>query len=161
MPRGVALLALRLPWLVPVRLRWRAATGGFGLVIARMQVERASLGAVMQSLGEEHGQSLRRQLGYGRDPLECARAVTLANRLFRIRARTEVRGQEALVTTPGCPWSREEWWGPQACGSFSRYEVGLTRGLNPAVSLRYEAKRTRGDRRCVGVYAWNSERKAE
>ena len=159
-PRAVALVALRLPWLVPVRLRWRAATGGLGLVIARLQAE-SSVGAVMQALGEEHGKSLKRQLGYGRDPLECARAVTLANRLFRIRARAEVRGESALVITPGCPWSREEWWGATACGAFSRYEVGLTRGLNPQVRLRYEAKRTRGDRRCVGVYSWSDERNGQ
>ncbi len=159
-PRGVALLALRLPWLVPVRLRWRAAAGGLGLVIARLQAE-SSVGAVMQSLGEEHGRSLREQLSYGKGPLECARAVTLANRLFRIHAHSEMRGESALVITPGCPWSREEWWGATACGAFSRYEVGLTRGLNPQVRLRYESKRTRGDRRCVGVYSWSEERKAE
>ena len=105
---------------------------------------------------EDQGRALGAQLGYGRDPLECARAVALANRLFAIKARVVgpwSRG-EAQVVTPGCPWSRRPGWGPRPCGAFSRYEAGLTAGLNPRVRLRYECKRTRGDARCVGVYTW-------
>lgn len=171
-PGFVALVALRVPWLVPVRLRWSSSAEGLGLLIARLleagpgksdgDAEQPAVGrdpgAVLESLGEEQGKAIRRGLGYGRTPLECARAVALANRLVGIKARA-VRGEDggALVITPGCDWSRQDWWGPRPCGAFSRYEVGLTRGLNPRVRLRYLSKKTRGDDRCVGSYAWKGE----
>lgn len=155
-PRLLAYAALREPRLVPIRLRWRAASDGLGLVVARLlgEGEGASAGAVLEGIGEEQGRALREQLGYGHNPMECARAVALANRLvgIRARARATTDGRGAEVVTPGCPWSREEWWGRAPCGAFSRYEVGLTRGLNPAVRLRYRSKRTRGDTECIGVY---------
>jgi len=112
-------------------------------------------GNVLAAIGEEQGRALREQLGYGADPRECARAVTLANRLFAIRASVQAPAVDvARVTTPGCPWSRKDWWSIPACSAFSRYEMGLVNGLNPRVSLRYECKRTRGDARCVGLYTW-------
>jgi hypothetical protein len=137
-----------------------------GLVVARL-VEREGdpswgestreVGAGLQSIGQEQGTALRLQLGYGRDPRECARAVALANRLFDIRASVNATGPDAAtVVTPGCPWSREPWWGPTPCGAFSRYELGLVAGLNPDVRLRYDCKRTRGDDRCVGRYSWKT-----
>jgi hypothetical protein len=168
-PRFAALVALREPRAVPCFLRWKAATGGLGLVVARLTAEGASgvgpsgapdkagtdAGRVLQAIGEEQGRALRAQLGYGRDPRECARAVALANRLFGIKARVVARGpNEARVVTPGCPWSRRPGWGARPCGAFSRYEAGLAAGLNTGVRLRYESKRTRGDDHCVGVYTW-------
>jgi hypothetical protein len=170
-PRLLAYPALLEPRLVPYFLRWKAATGGLGLVVSCLCAEESrsaladdpmstngtSVGRVLQSIGEEHGRALRTQLRYGRSPIECARAVALANRLFGIRAQV-VRGSfgEARVVTPGCPWSRSLEWGTGPCGAFSRYEAGLTAGLNPGIRLRYESKRTRGDDRCVGVYSWRS-----
>ncbi|MHB9148544.1 MAG: hypothetical protein ACYC33_00425 [Thermoleophilia bacterium] len=163
-PRFFALVALSHPRLVPRALRWKAASRGLGLVVARLvaaEVDQPDeeagrgVGAGLQSVGTEQGKALRAQLGYGRDPRECARAVALANRLFDIDASVFASGSdEARVVTPGCPWSRESWWGPGPCGAFSRYEVGLVSGLNPAVRLRYECKRSRGDGSCVGVYTW-------
>lgn len=159
-PGLLALLVLRWPRLVPMWLRWRVAAKGLGLVVATHAEgvgsdgqARGDIGQALEQIGFSQGESLARQLGYGRSPLECARAVALANRLYAIDA-TVVAGSEheARVITPGCPWSRERWWGPRPCGAFSRYERGLTRGLNPDVSLRYESKRTRGDSRCIGVY---------
>jgi hypothetical protein len=149
---------------VPPFLRWKAASGGLGLVVARLvTADAGDTAAVLAAVGEEQGRCLREQLGYGRDPLECARAVALANRLFGIRARVENGSatDEGLVRTPGCPWSGQAWWGPLPCGAFSRYEVGLVRGLNPAVRLRYLSKRTRGDEWCVGSYAWRDAAEAE
>lgn len=126
-----------------------------GLLVARLATSGESLAAVLQSIGEQQGRALRAQMGYGRDPREVAHVVALANRLYNIRARVEAASaDEARVITPGCPWSRQEWWGPRPCGCFSSYEAGLARGLEPKVMLRYESKRTRGDERCVGVYAW-------
>jgi hypothetical protein len=170
-PRLLAFPALLEPRLVPCGLRWRTATMGLGLVVARSCAQApgsmwpetgegvggTGVGQVLQAIGEEQGRALREQLGYGRDPLECAQAVALANRLFGIKARV-VRGPlgDARVVTPGCLWSRRLEWGPGPCGAFSRYEAGLTAGLNPGVRLRYESKRTRGDDRCVGVYSWRS-----
>lgn len=164
LPRFLALVALSHPRLVPRALRWKAASRGLGLVVARLvaaEVDQPDeeagrgVGAGLQSVGTEQGKALRAQLDYGRDPRECARAVALANRLFDIDASVSASGpHEARVVTPGCPWSRESWWGPGPCGAFSRYEVGLVNGLNPAVRLRYECKRSRGDARCVGVYTW-------
>lgn len=166
-PRFLALMALSHPRLVPRTLRWKAASRGLGLVVARLvaaEVDQSyeqaggGVGAGLQSVGAEQGKALRAQLGYGRDPRECARAVTLANRLFDIDASVAESGaDEARVVTPGCPWSRESWWGPGPCGAFSRYEVGLVAGLNPAVRLRYECKRSRGDSSCAGVYTWKDE----
>ncbi len=155
-PRILGLVALRYPRLVLLRLRWATASYGLGLVVARMTGGgEGSSGAVLQGIGEEQGRALREQLGYGRDPRECARAVALANRLYRIDARVEADGpEEARVVTPGCPWSSQPWWGRQPCGAFSRWEVGMVAGLNPAVELHYESKRTRGDERCVGAYRW-------
>jgi hypothetical protein len=148
-------VALRQPRLVPRFLRWKAASGGLGLVVARLlSSEGADTAQVLQRIGEEQGRALREQLGWGADPRECAAAVALANRIFGIAARTEGTRDRARVVTPGCPWSRQPWWGPIPCGAFSRYEVGLVAGLNPRVRLRYESKRTRGDSRCVGVYGW-------
>ncbi len=155
-PAGLALLALAHPRLVPPFVRWRSASNGLGFVVARMLAdsERAP-GAVLQRIGEEQGRALRAGLGYGADPLECARAVALANRLYAIKATVKIGpGGEVRVQTPGCPWSRQEWWGPQPCGAFSRFEVGLVAGLNPAVRLHYACKRTRGDACCVGEYTW-------
>jgi hypothetical protein len=130
-----------------------------GLLVARLSASGEPVGAVLQGIGEEQGREIRAQLGYGRDPLEVARVVALANRLYDIRARVaSASSQEARVVTPGCPWSREDWWGPQPCGCFSRYEVGLAAGLEPKVTLSYESKLTRGDDRCVGVYAWREAR---
>lgn len=167
-PRGLALVALRRPSLVPYALRWKAASRGLGLVVARLVDGEddptwagagTGVGARLQALGEEQGRALRSQLGYGRGPVECARAVALANRLYDIRASVAVAGPgEARVVTPGCPWSRESWWGPTPCGAFSRYELGLVAGLDPDVRLRYECKKTRGDDRCVGVYTWKEPR---
>jgi hypothetical protein len=169
-PRLLAYPALLEPRLVPYFLRWQGASGGLGLVVSRLCVQESrssvddaegagstSVGRTLQSIGEEHGRALRSQLRYGRDPLECARAVALANRLFGIKAQV-VRGSfgEARVVTPGCPWSRNLEWGTGPCGAFSRYEAGLTAGLNPGIRLRYESKKTRGDERCVGVYSWRS-----
>lgn len=155
-PRILALAALREPRLVPPLLRWKAASVGLGLVVARMVAAApADPGAVLDEIGEQQGRSLGEQLGYGRDPLECARAVALANRLFGIAARVEgAEGSDARLRTPGCPWSRQDWWGSMPCGAFSRYEVGLVRGLNPGVRLRYLNKRTRGDDCCLGAYSW-------
>ena len=168
-PRFAALVALREPRVVPMFLRWKAATGGLGLLVARLTAagplgegpsgapgaEGRDVGRVLQAIGEDQGRALRTQLGYGRDPRECARAVALANRLFGIKARVVARGpHEARVVTPGCPWSRRPGWGALPCGAFSRYEAGLTAGLNAGVRLRYESKRTRGDDLCVGVYTW-------
>jgi hypothetical protein len=170
-PRFVALVALREPRVVPSFLKWKAASGGLGLVVARLTAETSlcvgpsgepsaagpDVGRVMQAIGEDQGRALHAQLGYGRDPRECARAVALANRLFGIKARVVARGpDEARVVTPGCPWSRRPGWGARPCGAFSRYEAGLTAGLNTGVRLRYESKRTRGDDLCVGVYTWRS-----
>lgn len=165
-PRFMALVALSHPRLVPHALRWKAASRGLGLVVARLvaaEVDQSDeeagrgVGPGLQSVGTEQGKALRAQLGYGRDPRECARAVALANRLFDIAASVSASGpDEARVVTPGCPWSRESWWGPGPCGAFSRYEVGLVNGLNPAVRLRYECKRSRGDGSCVGVYTWKN-----
>jgi hypothetical protein len=139
-------------------LRWKAASGGLGLVVARLVgASDADTGAVLQGIGEEQGRALAKQLTWGADPGECAAAVALANRIFGIKARAEGVGDRARVVTPGCPWSRQPWWGPLPCGAFSRYEVGLVAGLNPAVRLRYESKRTRGDRQCIGVYSWKAE----
>lgn len=158
-PAALARIALRRPWLVPPVVRWRAASAGMGLLVARLSASGEPVGAVLQGIGEEQGRALRAQLGYGRDPLEVARVVALANRLYDIRARVaSASPREARVVTPGCPWSREDWWGPQPCGCFSRYEVGLAAGLEPKVTLRYERKLTRGDDRCVGVYAWREAR---
>lgn len=169
-PRVVALAALRLPAVVPYYLRWKAASRGLGLVVARMvdgeddptwAGAARGVGARLQAIGEEQGRALSAQLGYGRSPLECARAVALANRLYDIRATVAATApDEARVVTPGCPWSREPWWGPTPCGAFSRFELGLVEGLNPAVRLRYECKKTRGDDRCVGVYTWREPRGA-
>jgi hypothetical protein len=167
-PRGLALLALREPRLVPCFLKWRAATGGLGLVVAQLSVpalpddgeslEAANLGSTLERIGREQGRALRSQLGYGRSPLECARAVAFANRLFGIRAKAVGAGTgDARVITPGCPWSRESWWGPRPCAAFGRFEAGLTAGLNPSIRLRYESKRTRGDSCCAGVYTWRTE----
>ncbi|GAB4253216.1 MAG: hypothetical protein Kow00122_11050 [Thermoleophilia bacterium] len=163
-PGGLALLALRQPRLVPIRLRWRVAGEGLGLVVARLTMGEGQgrhpgrdrrTGAVLQAVGEEHGRALRRQLGWGRNPGECARAVALANRVYGIRAHVRADGDDVVrVVTPGCPWSRREWWGREPCAAFSRYEAGLVAGLNPGVKLRYESKRTRGDPVCVGVYTW-------
>ena len=163
-PRLLGLASLRHPRLVPRALRWKAASRGLGLVVARlvawegdpsMAETSSGVGAGLQSIGEEQGRAVRAQLGYGRDPRECARAVALANRLFDIDASVVATGpDEARVVTPGCRWSREPWWGPAPCGAFSRYELGLVAGLNPLVRLRYECKRSRGDARCVGVYTW-------
>ncbi|MHB0979749.1 MAG: hypothetical protein ACYC5Q_06715 [Thermoleophilia bacterium] len=167
-PRLLALAALRHPSLVPYALRWKAASRGLGLVVAGLvdgeddpswAGATMGVGARLQAIGEEQGRALNAQLGYGRGPVECARAVALANRLYDIRAAVAVSGpDEARVVTPGCPWSREPWWGPTPCGAFSRYELGLVAGLNPAVRLRYECKKTRGDDRCVGVYTWKEPR---
>ncbi len=167
LPRAFALLAIRYPRLVPRTMRWRTAAQGMGLIVARLvgaevregrEVRPSNTGAVLQSLGQDQGRALRAQLGYGRDPAECARVVALANRTYNIDAVVvEAGSHEARVVTPGCPWSREAWWGPGPCGAFSRYEVGLVAGLNPDVRLRYECKRTRGDDRCVGVYTWRAE----
>ena len=156
MPAGLARLALVYPRLVPPFVRWRSASSGLGFVVARMVADTDdSPGAVLQRIGEEQGRALKEGLGYGSGPLECARAVTLANRLYAIKATVRIGpGGEVQVQTPGCPWSREEWWGPQPCGAFSRFEVGLVAGLNPDVRLRYTCKRTRGDTRCVGEYTW-------
>jgi hypothetical protein len=165
-PRAFGLVALRYPRSVPRFLRWKATSRGMGLVVARL-VEREAdpsrggsareTGAGLQSIGTEQGAALRAQLGYGRNPLECARAVALANRLFDISATVHATGpDEATVVTPGCPWSRESWWGSAPCGAFSRYELGLVTGLNPDVRLRYDCKRTRGDARCVGRYTWKA-----
>jgi hypothetical protein len=144
---------------VPPVVRWRAASAGMGLLVARLSAFGGPVGTVLQGIGEEQGRALRAQLGYGRDPLEVAHVVALANRLYDIRARvTSASPLEARVVTPGCPWSREDWWGPRPCGCFSRYEVGLAAGLEPKVTLRYERKLTRGDDRCVGVYAWREAR---
>lgn len=164
-PGGLALLALREPRLVPLWLRWRVSSEGLGLVVARLTGPGSVAGGAgrrpgvaLQAIGVEQGRALRLQLGYGRDPLECARAVALANRVYGIRARVQANGDgSAMVVTPGCPWSRREWWGQEPCAAFSRYEVGLVSGLNPAVRLRYECKRTRGDARCVGLYSWRKE----
>lgn len=155
-PAGLARLALAHPRLVPPFVRWRSASHGLGFVVARMVAGGGdSPGVVLQRIGEEQGRALREGLGYGVDPLQCARAVALANRLYAIKATVEVGpGGEVHVRTPGCPWSREEWWGPQPCGAFSRFEVGLVAGLNPDVRLRYSCKRTRGDSCCVGEYTW-------
>lgn len=165
-PRAFALLAIRHPWLVPRTMRWRTAAQGLGLVVAHVVSAEGvageggkvpGTGAILQALGQEQGRALRAQLEYGRDPAECARVVALANRVYDIDAVVVETGpHEARVVTPGCPWSREAWWGPGPCGAFSRYEVGLVAGLNPEVRLRYECKRTRGDDRCVGVYTWRT-----
>lgn len=145
--------------MVPRFFRWRAASGGLGLVVARLVAAPGEdAGAVLHRIGEEQGRELRGQLGYGTDPRECARAVALANRLFGIEARVQqAEGEEAWVVTPGCPWSREPWWGALPCNAFSRYELGLVAGLNAAVRLRYVSKRTRGDQMCVGVYSWRTQ----
>lgn len=152
------MLVLRFPPLVPVRLRWRTAASGLGLVVATLSEGEAgerSIGGALQAIGEAQGCALRESLGYGATLLECARAVALANRLYRIEAlAVPISPQEAQVVTPGCPWSRQSWWGKRPCGAFSRFEAGLVRGLNPEVKLTYSAKRTRGDERCVGVYRW-------
>ncbi len=168
-PGFLALMVLRWPGLLPFPVRWRVAAQGLGLVVAGQlapvqgtgeqgsaeQGAAADVGRALQEIGRSQGRVIREQLGYGASPLECARAVALANRLFAIKARVESSSDdEARVVTPGCPWSRQEWWGPRPCGAFSRYEAGLTGGLNPEVSLHYESKRTRGDERCVGVYRW-------
>ncbi|MBU2603600.1 MAG: hypothetical protein KKA32_15810 [Actinobacteria bacterium] len=165
-PRFLALIAIRNPRLVPYPIRWRTAARGLGLVVARLVEaegggdggEKArGTGAVLQGVGLDQGRALRAQLDYGRDPAECARVVALANRVYDIDAVVvEAGSHEARVVTPGCPWSREAWWGPGPCGAFSRYEVGLVAGLNPEVRLRYECKRTRGDDTCVGVYTWRA-----
>jgi hypothetical protein len=155
MPRALALVALRHPWVIPPLIRWRTASRGLGLVVARLTTSEQAAGVALQAIGEDQGRSLSEQLGYGRDLVEVARAVALANRLYDIRARVQiVSDEEVWVVTPGCPWSRETWWGSAPCGAFSRYEVGLAGGLNPRVRLRYLHKRTRGDSRCVGVYTW-------
>jgi hypothetical protein len=163
-PRFLALVSLSHPRLVPHVLRWKAASRGLGLVIARLAAAELEpsvaetsrgVGAGLQAIGAEQGRAIRAQLGYGRDPRECARTVALANRLFDINASVLAVGpDEARVVTPGCPWSRESWWGQAPCGAFSRYEVGLAGGLNRSVRVRYECKRSRGDDRCVGVYTW-------
>ncbi len=154
-PGMLALAALRFPRLVPVRLRWHAATRGTGFLVSRLLQSGDDAGAVLRAVGEEQGRAIADQLGYGRDPHEVARVVAMANRLYDIRARVHARSPtESVVETPGCPWSREPWWGAKPCACFSQYEVGLTAGLNPRVQLRYESKRTRGDDRCVGVYSW-------
>lgn len=140
-------------------VRWRAASAGMGLLVARLSASGEQVAAALQGIGDEQGRALRAQLGYGRDPREVAHVVALANRLYDIRARVvATSAEEARVITPGCPWSREDWWGSQPCGCFSRYEVGLAAGLEPKVILRYERKLTRGDDRCVGVYAWREAR---
>ena len=144
---------------MPHVVRWRAASGGMGLLVARLSSSGEQVATVLQGIGEEQGRALRAQLDYGRDPREVAHVVALANRLYDIRARVESTSpEEARVITPGCPWSRNDWWGSQPCGCFSRYEVGLAAGLEPRVMLRYEKKRTRGDDRCVGVYSWREDR---
>ncbi|NLT35016.1 MAG: hypothetical protein GXX83_03860 [Gaiellales bacterium] len=160
-PGALALLVLRFPLLVPVRLRWRTAASGLGLAVATLcegPVEQGagrSVGGALEGIGEAQGRALQEALGYGATLLECARAVALANRLYHIQAlAVPVSPQEAQVVTLGCPWSRQSWWGKRPCGAFSRYEAGLVRGLNNQVSLTYSAKRTRGDDRCVGVYRW-------
>lgn len=165
MPGALALLALRFPWLVPVRLRWRTASSGLGLVVATLcqassgppaprRLDSREVGAALERIGESQGRALRESLGYGQTLQECARAVALANRLYHIAARVEESDGEVRLVTPGCLWSHQEWWGKAPCGAFSRYEAGLVRGLNPAVGLTYSSKRTRGDARCVGVYRW-------
>jgi len=131
-----------------------------GLLVARLSASGAPVATTLQGIGEEQGRALRSQLGYGRDPREVAHVVALANRLYNIRARVvSTSPEEARVVTPGCPWSRNDWWGSQPCGCFSRYEVGLAAGLEPRVTLHYEKKRTRGDDGCVGVYTWRESRR--
>lgn len=162
-PRLFALAALVYPRLVPVRLRWKSASLGLGLVVSRLTAsEGASPGDLLHGIGLEQGRALRRDLGYGRDPLECARAVALANRVYAIDARVvATSSQEARVVTPGCSWSRQNWWGARPCSAFSRWEQGMVAGLNDRVELRYESKRTRGDDRCVGVYRWRAAGEGE
>jgi hypothetical protein len=129
---------------------------GLGFIVARMVAEEAvPPGRVLQAIGEDQGRALREQLGYGRDPRECARAVALANRFYAIDASVSADSpDEARVVTPGCPWSQQGWWGRMPCGAFSRWEIGMVAGMNPAVELHYESKRTRGGTECVGVYRW-------
>ena len=165
-PGFLALLVLRWPRLMPPTMRWKLAAKGLGLVVATQLARQSAegggrgasdVGRSLEEIGFRQGSALREQLGLGRTPLECAQAVALANRLYAIAAVVRAQSEnEARVVTPGCPWSRESWWGQRPCGAFSRYEAGLTRGLNPRVSLHYESKRTRGDTQCVGVYRWRT-----
>ena len=57
------------------------------MLVARLSASGEPVAAVLQGIGEEQGRALRAQLGYGRDPREVAHVVTLANRLYDIRAR--------------------------------------------------------------------------
>src|SRR5680860_725643 len=117
-PGFLARLALAKPRLVPCWMRWRVTTAGLGIVIADlMRSGDSSTPEVLEELGWRQGTYIRERLRYGRTPEECARAVALANRLFHIKASVQVEGKDrALLVTPGCPWSRNDWWGPQACG---------------------------------------------
>jgi hypothetical protein len=136
---------------------------GLGLVVTRLTAQDdGSPGDLLHSIGVEQGRALGRELGYGRDPRECARAVALANRVYAIQARVVADTRdEARVVTPGCPWSGQAWWGVLPCSAFSRWEQGMVAGLNDRVELYYESKRTRGGERCVGVYRWRGSAEGE
>ncbi len=130
--------------------------------LARQSAEGGGRGA--SDVGRSHrgdrfpaGQCASRATGVGAHPTECAQAVALANRLYAIAAVVRAQSEnEARVVTPGCPGRANHGGGNVPAAPSPAIEAGLTRGLNPRVSLHYESKRTRGDTQCVGVYRWRT-----
>ena len=159
LPHWVLRLYLRFPSLVPVRVRWKIATKGLGLMLSEIIKNNESgsnkdIVKACKELGFKQGQKVKNEFKVSNDNFEeTLRVVVFANRLFGINAKiAQKNGSSATTRTTKCSWAGSDYWSAKPCGALSAWELGLVEGLNPDVKVKFLKRMSKGDDCCEASY---------
>jgi hypothetical protein len=161
LPHWILRLFLRYPSLVPMRVRWKIASKGLGLLVSELikskednDSKSGDLVKACRQLGLKQGQKVKAEFSLTDDDFnETLRVVVFANRLFGINSRiAEKNGQIAKTRITKCTWAGSSYWNAKPCGALSAWELGLVEGLNPNVKVKFLKRMSKGDDYCEAEY---------
>ncbi|RJQ32990.1 MAG: hypothetical protein C4562_01730 [Actinobacteria bacterium] len=156
LPKPLIKLFLKAPWLVPVRIRWKVASKGIGLLMTAVTGKDDSLSMSCKELGLRQAKALKDSLQVGSSLKEVMQVIRLANRLFGTKHTFKmINPTTSRTLVKKCAWAGSDTWGQKACATLSAYEIGLAEGLNDKVKIRFITKMAKGDSVCQAEYTLN------
>ncbi len=160
LPHWILRIYLNYPWLVPMRIRWKIASKGLGLLISEIiKSDEGPSGnkdivKSCRELGFKQGQKVKNEFALKEDDFkQSLKVVIFANRLFGINSKVvETNGKVAKTRVTKCSWAGSDFWSSKPCGALSAWELGLVEGLNPGIKIKFLKRMSKGDDCCEAEY---------
>lgn len=159
LPHWILRMYLRFPFLVPVRIRWKIATKGLGLLLSEIIKSNGGgsnkdIVKACRELGFKQGQKVQSEFKVASKNFhQTLRVVVFANRLFGINSRVvEKNGAVAKTRITKCSWAGSDFWSAKPCAALSAWELGLVEGLNPDIKVKFLKRMSMGADCCEAQY---------